>query len=309
MDIKNNRLILVIIGVAIGIAGTILFSPQKIAKLSDGSGEVVSVGNISVSANEYYSLLKDEDRLNTLLRYINTRLIKDKYPNRENEAKEYAEQQYSTFKQQIELYNVAEEDALAQYGYKDKDDFIKYTSEDYYMETYYNDTMKSRVNVDEIKEQYDKTYFPTKHIYVFSSDNKNTLNKIKKQLDKGTNVNKVLSSNPSITYNDFDFTFYMTSYGEDMLNTVKETKTGKTSSIANDSIFGQYFIYVQTEGTTQTFDEVKDEMIEEAVYNLEAEDENIAYKVMLDLQKDNNIDFKDEKLKEAYEEYKKEFYK
>ena len=142
MNERIKQWILLIIGVIVGIVATIILLPKKVSKLSDGSEEVVRMGDVRVSANEYYSALKSEDRLNILLRHINVSVLKKRYSNLEEDAKKYAEERFDSFKQQAELYNYTVEDALKQYGYTDRDDFIKYVSDDYYLNQYYMEYLR-----------------------------------------------------------------------------------------------------------------------------------------------------------------------
>ena len=65
-----NRIVFLIVGILLGVVLTIAIMPKKVAKLSDGSEEVVTVGNRSISADEYYGMLKGEDKLSVLLRNI-----------------------------------------------------------------------------------------------------------------------------------------------------------------------------------------------------------------------------------------------
>lgn len=302
-------LLLILLGAFIGFVLTVILLPKKVSKLSDGSEEVVSAGSVRVSANQYYNKLKSEDSLNILLRHINLELIKAKYPNQEEEAKKFAEKNYETFKQSYEMYGMNEKDALSQYGYRSKEDFIQYISEDYYINKYVEDTLGSRVNEEELKQKYIETYFPTKHVVIFSnSSSKNDLSKIKKAL-KTKKLSDVLRTYTSTPYNEIDIDFVTTIYGEDILNKVKLLNANETSAISSNDTYGNYFIYVESVEESQDFATVKSNMLSAELEKMEQEDPYIVYKVMIDLQKENNIDFKDEVLKEKYEEYVKEYYK
>ena len=74
-------------------------------------------------------------------------------------------------------------------------------------------------------------------------------------------------------------------------------------------MFGDYFIYVETQEEAKDYESVKDAMYDSKIYELEETDPNLSYKVMFALQEEYHIDFKDEVLKEKYEELKKEYEK
>ena len=305
-----NKLICILIGLVIGILLMIIINPKRIAKLSDGSEEIVKVNNKSISANEYYTLLKGKDNISMLLRHIDVLILKDKYKDREDKALEYAKDRYDTFIRQGELYNMDEEALLSYYGYSNKDDFMSYLKDDYYLHTYYEEVMKDKISEDDLKKYYDENYFPDKHIYVFSSaTSSNDLNKIKKELDKGESVNNILKKYNKVASNDMDITFTDTSYGIDILGVVKNLNKNKTSPILNNDVFGYYVIYVDKVGEKQDFYDVRDKILNVKYDELEEEDNNLMYKVMLDLEKENNIKFSDTELEKKYKAYKDKYYR
>ena len=89
-----HNIIYVILGIIIGVLIMLAVWPKRIAQLSDGSEAVVTVGDKSFSANEYYEMLKGKDKLTTILREIDLYLTKQKYPNRETESTNYANERY-----------------------------------------------------------------------------------------------------------------------------------------------------------------------------------------------------------------------
>ena len=306
---NKERIITLVIGILIGGLLMFIISPKRIAKLSDGSDEVVSVGNIKISANQYYDILKKEDRLNNLLRYISISLAKEKYPNQDSEAQAYGEQKYNEFVQQGQLYNYTEEQLLQEYGYTNKEEMIEYIKDDYYSNKLYEDKVNSRFSEEELRENYNNNYFEPRHVYIFSTSNKSDLEKVRKAIKSGTNIDKVVSKYSSVAYNEADFTFTLTQYGMDLLNTIKKMNKGEVSSINNNDVFGYYIVYVTSVGNKQEFEEVKEDIINSLFEKLQQEDPYITYKIPIDVYTENNINFKDSELKKKYEEYVKEYYK
>ena len=305
-----NRIVFLIVGILLGVVLTIAIMPKKVAKLSDGSEEVVTVGNRSISADEYYGMLKGEDKLSVLLRNIDVNLLKDKYTNQEKESSEYAEKRYKTFLDQAQLYGYDEKTGLQQYGYSNKEDFINYLKDDYYLNKYYEEKLSGLITDNELQDYYATNYFAPKHVYVFSvQDDTTQLNQISKELKKGMKISKVISKYSDIPYNEIDITFTDNSYGQDFLTTITSLKKGDVSSVLQSNVFGNYVVYVESVGEKQSYEDVKDQLKEAAMTAKESEDPNTMYKVMIDLQKENNISFKDSYLNDLYKKYVNEHYK
>jgi hypothetical protein len=189
-------------------------------------------------------------------------------------------------------------------GYTKKDEFINYLKDDYYLNKYYESKLTEVYTEDDYKSFYDKNYFPTKGIYIFSdSTNKNKLKEIKNKLDKGTKVSKILSTYTDIPYNQIDINFTDFQYGEDVLNIVKLLGINKTSSIVENEVFGNYFVYVYDAKENQSYDDVRSSIEDYFMNKAEQDDPNVMYKIMIDLQKEYKLEFKDDELKEAYNKY------
>lgn len=305
-----NKIVYIIVGVLLGMVLMLVLMPKKIAKLSDGSEEVVSVGDRSISAEEYYSMLKNEDKLSILLRNIDVNLLKEKYPNQDKESSEYAENRYKTFLDQGQLYGYDEATSLKQYGYNNKNDFINYLKDDYYLNKYYEEMLISSYSADELYQFYINNYFAPKHVYVFSvQDDTTELNKIVKDIKKGTKISKIISKYSEIPYNEIDVTFTETAYGEDFVTTVNALKKGEVSSVLSSTVFGNYVVYVDSIKEKESYEDVEQQIKDFAMTAKESEDPNSMYKVMIDLQKENNISFKDSELNELYKKYVNEHYK
>ena len=299
-----NKILLIVFGIIVGVITTLILVPTKIAKLSDGSEEVASISTRTISADEYYNLLKKKDNLSVLLREIDVSILKGLYPDSDNNALAYAENRYSTFLEQSELYGMSEEESLKQMGYTKKDEFINYLKDDYYLNKYYESKLTEVYTEDDYKSFYDNNYFPTKGIYIFSdSTNKNKLKEIKNKLDKGTKVSKILSTYTDIPYNQIDINFTDFQYGEDVLNIVKLLGINKTSSIVENEVFGNYFVYVYDAKENQSYDDVRSSIEDYFMNKAEQDDPNVMYKIMIDLQKEYKLEFKDDELKEAYNKY------
>ena len=300
-----HNIIYVILGIIIGVLIMLAVWPKRIAQLSDGSEAVVTVGDKSFSANEYYEKLKGKDKLTTILREVDLYLTKQKYPNRETESTNYANERYDMFVSQAEAYGMDEATALEQYGYSSKKEFMDYLKDDYYLNQYYNEKLENRYTEDELKAYYDLNYFTPRSIYLFSDTDKSRVDSIKKKMDKGTKVSDIVGKG-LIAYNQVDITFMNTEYGTEVLSRASTMKKGEVSDVFQHESFGYVFIYVEDVKETQPFEDIKKDILEIMLQRLEEEDPNIMYKVMIELQKENNIVFNDSELQKEYNEYVKE---
>ena len=79
--------------------------------------------------------------------------------------------------------------------------------------------------------------------------------------------------------------------------------------LIQSNVFGNYVVYVESVGEKQSYEDVKDQLKEAAMTAKESEDPNTMYKVMIDLQKEKNISFKDSYLNDLYKKYVNEHYK
>ena len=300
----TNKIICLVIGILIGIIIMVIFMPKRIAKLSDGSEEVVNLSTRSISADEYYKLLKKQDKLSVLLREIDVSIIKGLYPNQDKESLDYANERYQTFLEQANLYGMEEKEALSSYGYSSKEEFIDYLKNDYYLNKYYQSKLIEQYKEEDFKSFYDNNYFDTRTVYIFSdASTTEVLGKIKNKLDKGSTPAKIISEFPGVAYNNIDISFMDYQYGEDVINAVKNLSKGKTSGILTNEVFGNYIVYVSNVHSSTKYEDVKESIKNYFMDNAEKNDTNVMYKIMIDLQKEYGIDFKDTELKDLYNKY------
>ena len=304
----RDKILCVSFGIFIGSIFMLMLWPDRIAKLADGSEPIVTLNDKTYTADDYYKTLKDHDNIDVLLRMINVDLTKKIYGIQDNESTNYANERYDTFLAQTNSYGLTEEEALSQYGYSNKQDMIEFLKDDYYLNKYYTDKLSSRYSDEDLRKQYEDYYFPTRKVYLFSSLKKEDLDKAKKSLDKGSSAQSIISGN-TVAYNDITYSFMDTYYSDTISTAMLMTSLNKTSNIFQDDTFGYAFVYVYEIEDNKSFEDVKDDILNYTLDKLEETDKNISQKIMLELQEENNILFKDTSLSDIYERYKMEIKK
>ena len=97
----------------------------KVPKLSNGDEAVATIkGDLSISANEYYEVLKAKDiELNSLLLMADKRILEEEFSDKVEEAKEAAENIVSMYEEQ---FGERFEAALKNDGFKDRQELVDY---------------------------------------------------------------------------------------------------------------------------------------------------------------------------------------
>lgn len=309
----KRDIVIAVVFLVIGVALSIAFV-NRVPKLKDGSEAVVSLKGKDYSSQELYEELKKSTGLNTILRKIDLDLVKAYYNgSKDEEIKKTAEEQAETYLKQYSSYGYTEENFLAQYGFKNKDEFIDALKEDTILTTYFNDAVKSTITEDEVKAYYAANGIGKKTVYMFSQkDTSDDLEAIRKSLKKGTDISKVVSKykdNSKVVVNDKLEVDYksITSYTSSVIEVIKNTEAGKYSKVFTDSSLGNVVIYVSKAEDAPKLDDIKDEILDILVGQKQSADQKLYYVTFINLRKDNGIKFYDNELKSQYAEYVKTY--
>ena len=309
----KRDIVIAVVFLVIGIAFSIAFL-NRVPKLKDGSEAVVSLKDKDYSSQELYEELKKATGLNTLLRKIDLDLVKKYYNgSKDEEIKKTAEEQAETYLKQYSSYGYTEESFLAQYGFKDKAEFVEALKEDNILTLYYNDAVKSTITDDEVKAYYTANGIGKKTVYMFSQkDTTDDLEAIRKSLKKGTDISKVVSKykeNSKVVINDkleVDYST-ITSYTSSVIENIKSTEAGKYSKVFTDSSLGNVVVYVSKAEEAPKQDDIKDEILDILVAQKQSKDQKLYYVTFINLRKENGIKFYDNELKSQYSEYIKTY--
>lgn len=306
LEVNKNAIVTGIVCFAIGALVMIPFFPERIGKLANGEEVIVEVGNHKFTADDLYKALKEKNGNEALFKMVDLAILKDKYPNEEDNAKKFQdEQKESVFASYQEYWGYTKEQFLEANGFSSEEEFEKELNSQYYYQKYYDDYVSSTITEKELNKFYKDSVFGDKSIYLFSAvdENKGDLEDIQKRLkekksftsikDKFTNVNAY--SYDVVKFNDTD------TFNQNILNHVASTSKESDSGIFNDDSYGNVLIYVVSENEKPSLDEVKDSVRSTIVKNKQNSDEKLYYQAFIHLREDNNLNILDTELKDFYD--------
>lgn len=307
--INKKDSLLVLAGLVVGVIISILFI-NRVPKLANGEEVVVSLKKNSYSAQDIYAELKPTNGLNTVLRLIDLDLVKNYYNGSlDEDAEKSAKEQAETYISQYTSYGYDEASFLAYYGFSDKQAFIDYLVEDYKLNQYYTEYVKSTIKDEDVQSYYDTYGIGKKTVYIFSEkDGTENLDAIRKALKNGTSVDKLVDKYDkvtAVTVNDkleIDYSS-ITSYSDAVISYIKKTNAGKYSKVFKDDTFGNVVIYVSAAEETPKLEDIKSNIVDALVSQAQSKDSNLYYKAFIKLRKDNGIKFYDKDLKKQYSDY------
>ena len=152
--INKKDAVLVLAGLVVGVIISVLFI-NRVPKLANGEEVVVSLKKNSYSAQDIYAELKPTNGLNTVLRLIDLDLVKNYYNGSlDEDAEKSAKEQAETYISQYTSYGYDEASFLAYYGFSDKQAFIDYLVEDYKLNQYYTEYVKSTIKDEDVQSYW-----------------------------------------------------------------------------------------------------------------------------------------------------------
>ena len=307
-DIKV-ALISFVCGVAITALNFGILWPTRLAKLSDGSDIIASVNGVSVSANNLYDEMNDRSGLSTLLDIVDKEILLNKYDSTE-EAKEYAQSQAEEYYTQWEsVYGYTKEETLSSNGFRSEQEFLDYLEIEYYKNLYFEEYLNSLVKEEDVKKYYDDVVKGQRRAYVFyTTEDSDNLAKVKKALEKGTDIEKLQDKYSDLTYRDLgniNFNSYNI-YTEDFLKQVNKLEKNEVSPVFTDDNFGNVIVYVTDVQEKEAYDDIKGDIRNNLGQELYQNDQNVYYRAFQDLRNEYNFQIEDANLKDEYDDFVKE---
>lgn len=309
---KNHKreLISGVVGLVVGIIIMVLLTPTRIAKLSNGKQVVLELNNTSITAEDLYEELKSSGGLSALINLMDSAILNDKY-DLEEEAQKYADEQsvyyYNMYEQ---YYGYSKEEFLEANSFETEDDFIKYLKNEFLYNRYYEDYLASIITDEEIEEYYNNKVFGTRHVYVFSSTEKdNSLEKVRKALKKGTKISKLEDKYEDVVVNELgevDFTM-ASSFSAKFIENVQSLGKNQYSQVFEDDTYGYVVIYVSDVKDKVELVDAEEDIIDVLSAEKDAQDETLYYKAYQELREAYGMKFYDEVLEKEYEEAMKPY--
>lgn len=303
---KNNRkpLVFMLVGLLIGVLVTIIVMPGRAAKLSNGQEVVLELKNGSITAEDLYEELKSSGGLSALINLMDMSILNDKY-DLDKEAEEYAKSQSEYYYNMYEqYYGYTKEQFLESNNFASEEKFKDYLKNEFLYERYYKDYLASIVTDTEVQDYYKTSVFGARHVYVFSStEKKNNLENVRKQLKKGTKISKLEDKYKDVVINELgkvDFTT-ASNYSEKFVSTLKSLEKNQYSAVFEDETFGHVVLYVSEVDAIPELVDIEDKIVEVISTKKDAEDETLYYKAYQELREAYKMKFYDDKLKEEYD--------
>lgn len=311
--IKVNRrdIIVAAIFLIIGVVLTLVLF-KRAPKLKNGEQVAVSIDKYKVTEQDIYNDIRENNGLNSALRKIDLSIVK-KYFNGslDEDAKKKSEEQADTYIKQYTNMGYTEEQFLAYYGFTTKEDFIKYLTEDYLLNKYFEEKIQESITDQQVDEYYEKYGIGKKVVYIFSEKNgTDNLDKIRSSLKKGTDIEKVYSKYEKSTEvvinakQEIDYSS-LSSYSDAVAEYIYKTNSSSYSKVFSDETLGNVFVYVVSAEDKPSKDSIKSEIVQTLVDKAKTADSELYYKTFIEVRKKNNIKFYDDAYKTQYDEYVK----
>lgn len=302
-----------LIGLGIGIFTTLLFYPERIAVLKDGSQVVATSNNSTITADLLYERMKDEYAISAFLNQVDENILTNLYETTEEihqeieETAEYYINMYETY------YDMTEEEFLTSNGFDTLDEFKKYLKIDYLRNLYYEQYTKEQISEKEIKKHYKNEVYgaiETKYIAVDleQENGKDLIEEILQKISKGSTYEDITKEYSNvITYQDLGFQAWNSSLDSVYLDNLTNLKNNKYTTKYVTTDFGYTIIFRGEQEVKKTLEEERENIIEYLANELKQGNENLYYKALIEMRKENNLDIKDTDLEKKYKAYCNQF--
>lgn len=306
---------LIVVGVICFIVGaicTIPFWPKRIAKLENGEEVIVEVKGHNFTADDLYKSLKERLGNEVLFKMVDLALLKDKYPNDEEAAKEFATEQKDTvISSYQQYYGYTKEQFLEMNGFASESEFEEELFGQYYYQKYYDEYVGNTITEKELSKFYKESVFGEKSIYLFSaiSEEKDDLEAIQKKLKNKVDFNEIKEKYKNVNCYSYEAVKFSDTdtFTQNVLNHVASTKSGSSSEIFEDDTYGNVLVYVVSDTDKPKEDEVMNDMHSSLVKNKQSEDDKLYYQAFIHLREDNDLNILDTELKKFYNDSIKQY--
>lgn len=304
----------------------------KVATLSNGEDAVVSFKNtdLGISATDLYNDIK-ANALGNLIELIDTKILLDKYPDKEKDANKFVDEQFDLIKTNYKDDNGKyDENALKEalydtYGFDDINKFKEIIKLSYYRDLAVDDYAKETIKDKDIEKYYEENIFgdiSCKHILITpevkddmtdaqkdkaEKDALNLAKSIIKKLDNGEKFDdlaKEHSDDESNASNGGDLGFFnkgvMVAEFEDAAYKLEKGKYTKTPVKTK---FGYHIILKMDEKEKPKFEDKKEEILKTLSEELKTSDKALSINALVELRKEYGMNIEDSELSDLYSTY------
>ena len=312
-------------GLCLGLLIMFIFMPDRIATLKDGTQPIATISGKNITANELYEDMKSQYPINVLLDKIDNIILTKKYKeddtmkDKVNSNAEYYLNMYKQYYKDI----TDENELLEKMGFASYDKYLEYLKLDYRKTKYTEEYIKDNLTDDEIQKYYDENVFGDincQHVLVkvksddssteglSDDDAKKLAEEIIKKINDGTSWEDIQKEyKDKVTYEDLGYQSWDASLETNFLTAIKDMDENSFSKEPVKTSYGYHVIYKLDQKKAPKLNKVKDTIIEKLISSKKSEDQNITYKALINLRKENKLEFSDTVMKEKYETYCKQY--
>lgn len=316
---ENRRVIYgFVAGLLIGLGIMIIFMPERIAELEDGTQPVASIDGKVFTADELYEDMKDYYSVSLLVDNIDRKILGDMYPT-DDEMMTSVRENADAYIAQYEQYGYTEEQFLSGNGFANYDEFVEFLTLDYRRNLYFDDAVKDSITDDEINNYYEDEVFgdiDSKHILIptgndgdlSDEDAKALAEEIIGKLNDGATFDEVKDEyEDQITYEELGYQAFNATLEDAYMDALKELDNDTYTKEPVQTSYGYHIIYRIDQKEKPSLDDVKASVIEVLASEKKADDANLLYKLLIQLRKDNGLEFNDTVMKSKYDSYCKNY--
>ena len=300
---------------------------KRVPKTSKGEEILATLNGKTITANELYEALKEENGTNTLVNIIDT-YIADKEVEITDEHKEYVKEVVDYYKEYAEYYGVDLATFLANYvginGITTEDEFSEFVLEDYKKTVAITNYIGEKASEEDLKEYYKENYsdkLTVKHILIEvdaeaedqDEADEEAYEKAKELIEElnDTSSKKLDSKFEELAEDNSDDTATYSNGGliedfskkdvlEEFWDAAYELEDGEYTSKPIKTSYGYHIILRVGSKPVEKFKDIKDEVKKAYAESLLNADSTLFAAKWDELRKEYKLSIKDDIIKKAY---------
>ena len=322
---RKEFVISIIVIIILVIMVVLLALCKRVPKLKNGEEVLASVKGLNVTADKFYTSLKNSYGTTDVMNQIDQFIADDYVKKFTKDDNKYIDQVVDYYKQYAEYYGVSFEDFLSQYvgisGVTSEKEFRAYVKKDYKKTLALKKYIGSTISEKELKKEYENNYkekLTVRHILieindeVSEEDAKKQAEDLIKQLDEVKDNADELekkfkelaydNSNDSGTYEDGGLfkDFSKSGVDEAFYNASKKLKKGEYTKEPVKSQYG-YHVILKVSSKTTKYKDVKETIKKDLAEKKLNEDATLQTTAWDELRKKYKLKINDSDVKKNYE--------
>ena len=322
---RKEFVISIIVIIILVIMVVLLALCKRVPKLKNGEEVLASVKGLNVTADKFYTSLKNSYGTTDVMNQIDQFIADDYVKKFTKDDNKYIDQVVDYYKQYAEYYGVSFEDFLSQYvgisGVTSEKEFRAYVKKDYKKTLALKKYIGSTISEKELKKEYESNYkekLTVRHILieindeVSEEDAKKQAEDLIKQLDEVKDNADELekkfkelaydNSNDSGTYEDGGLfkDFSKSGVDEAFYNASKKLKKGEYTKEPVKSQYG-YHVILKVSSKTTKYKDVKETIKKDLAEKKLNEDATLQTTAWDELRKKYKLKINDSDVKKNYE--------